>query len=183
MVEIVKVLAVGVSVVRLNDRQCAVLRKLGAEGLQGRRKLVLGHVLKQVARECKIDCSILQEIQVGDTPYLVFDAHPEIRYETVPSINRNAAARDHRIDEVAIPGTHVEDAIVRADHRAKRILPKALPQNIPPAVHDKTRFMIIHWHYLSTAFQLQTMPSIIRNPTQSARLLLTFPPLLMPMRG
>src|SRR5690242_137232 len=73
VVEVVEILAEGVPIVGLDDRQRATRRQLAPQRFQHGGKLLLGKVLEQIAGKGEIDCAIVQKLQVGDAADLVFD--------------------------------------------------------------------------------------------------------------
>src|SRR6266478_209791 len=58
MVEIVKVLSKGITVVRLEDGQRPAFRQLAVQGLQGDRKVVSRQVFEQIAGEREINGAV-----------------------------------------------------------------------------------------------------------------------------
>src|SRR5437868_8380349 len=143
VIEIVEIFAEGVTVIRLHDGQRTALRQLAAKGVERGRELVFSQVFEEITGKGEIDRTVVQEIKVGNAAYLMLDPRRQVAGKALPGIDRNAAASDNGVDEIAIPGTQVQYTIIRPDHCAEAVAPQALPCHVAAVVRDQSGAMIV----------------------------------------
>jgi len=180
---VVEVLPVSVPIVRLQQAEQTAAGQLAFQLTQYAPQFVLCDVLEQVAGKGKVHRAALQERQVGDASHVALDILLDEGGHFSPYVEGNAPAGYYVVDEVAITGAQLEHAIFRANPTTKIKLEEGPPQDFAARVVFEAGLMITQAHSHASRLHPNVSPQIMREPTLSARRLLTLPPLLKPTRG
>lgn len=115
-----------------------------------------------------------------------FNSRREKPRKIRPLILCDSPSRANVVDEISVTRSQFQNTRIRRNLRLKIVLDECAPEYLPPRIFRETRFEVLIVQCSlrrQSPGQPKKIPFIIRKPTDIARRVLTFPPLLTPTRG
>ena len=124
---VIEIFPVSVTIVWLQQAQQSAFAQLRFKLTQHPGQVGLGNMFEEIARKGKVYGFILQERQVSCASHVALDPRLEKRRHLRPDVQGNATAGFDVVDEVAVPSSQFEYAILGSNPALEVVFKQRTP--------------------------------------------------------